>query len=568
MILCAAFAGVFAADGRADDPSAIAAQLSDGAFAMLKSLNAQNSGGASSPMLGPVAGFAGDAQTLSHALANRDRRAASIAFGQLQSDQSTVDAALGAHPGTLKAADWGKLKGQLDALAKQIPASAGGSESIGAAGTITHAPAAAESGTAGTAASVGAAPKVVIDSRTFNGSDVTLKGYFEGTALKTAGIYQGRRRVRAFKVNDVLGEQRVEFDIGLQNPTPDAAIRIVDVDGRVGEASVLDPATSAGDELASAAPSEPPGVEVLRDSRSETPETSGGESPGGNTTEIPSHGPIAPSPSKRHTHGGKLGNVQIQIISSAQINTIPPTYEVVGQIQGRGITHAGIYVGNRLVKKIPIEDGANSTSFEQRFPMNGGAASIRAYGVGNQYVESSLDLGTSTGIAMAPMMGAPMQYPGSAVVQITSVRQIAPSLDVVTGVISGSNITAAGLYQNGMLVQNLALSKGIAGSLLGALIPGVTRNVNFSARFNPNAGQAVVRVFDSSGAYTDQPVMVAGMNPYGGYGMMNPYGSYGANPYGGYGANPYGGYGGATSPFAPRPPATSPGISPPFGGSW
>ena len=575
MILCASFAGLFATNGRSDDPSAIAAQLSDGAFAMLKSLNAQNSGGASSPMLGPVASFAGDAQTLSHALANGDRAAASNALGQLQSDQSAVDAALGAHPGALNAADWGKLKGQLDALAKQIPASAGGSGSIGAAGTITHESSAPppESGTAGTSTGVGAAPKVVIDSRTFNGSDVRLKGYFEGTALKTAGIYQGRRRVRAFKVNDVLGEQRVEFDLGIQNPTPDAVIRIVDVDGRIGEAPVLDPTMSAGDALASAAPSEPPGVEVLRDSRPEAAETSGGESPGGNTAEIPSHGPVTPSPSKRHTHGGKLGNVQIQIISSAQINTMPPTYEVVGQIQGRGITHAGIYVDDRLVKKIPIEDGANNTSFDQRFLMNGGAASIRAYGIGNQYVESSLDLGASTGIAMAPMtgapmMGAPMQYPGSAVVQITSVRQVAPSLDVVTGVISGSNITAAGLYQNGMLVQNLALSKGIAGSLLGALIPGVTRNVNFSARFNPNAGQAVVRVFDSSGAYTDQPVMVAGMNPYGGYGMMNPYGGYRANPYGGYGANPYGGYGGATSPFAPRPPATSPGISPPFGGSW
>lgn len=566
MILCAAFGSVFAANGRADDLSAIATRLSDGAFAMLKSLNAQNSGGGSSPLLGPVASFAGDAQTLSHALANGDRGAASNALGQLQSDRSTVDAALGAHPGALNAADWRELKGQLDALAKQIPASSSGSGSIGAAGTVPHMSSAAppESGTAGASASVGAAPKVVIDSRTFNGSDVRLKGYFEGTALKTAGIYQGRRRVRAFKVNDVLGEQRVEFDIGLQNPTPDAVIRIVDVDGRVGEASVLDPTMSAGDALASNAPSEPPGVEVLRNSRPEAAETSGGESPGGNTAEIPSHGPVTPSPSKRHTLGGKLGNVQIQIISSAQINTMPPTYEVVGQIQGRGITHAGIYVDDRLVKKIPIADGANSTSFDQRFPMNGGAASIRAYGVGNQYVESSLDLGASTGIAMAPMtgapmMGMPMQYPGSAVVQITSVRQIAPSLDVVTGVISGSNITAAGLYQNGMLVQNLALSKGIAGSLLGALIPGVTRNVNFSARFNPNAGQAVVRVFDSSGAYTDQPVMVAEMNPYGGYGM---------NPYGGYGANPYGGYGGATSPFAPRPPATSPGISPPFGGSW
>src|SRR5207245_9048878 len=98
MILCASFVGLFATNGRADDPSAIAAQLSDGAFAMLKSLNAQNSGGASSPMLGPVASFAGDAQTLSHALANGDRDAASNALGQLQSDPSAVARALGEHP--------------------------------------------------------------------------------------------------------------------------------------------------------------------------------------------------------------------------------------------------------------------------------------------------------------------------------------------------------------------------------------------------------------------------------------------------------------------------------------
>src|SRR5260370_29376283 len=222
MMLWAAFAGVFGGNGRADDPSAIAAQLSDGAFAMLKSLNTQNSGGASSPMLGPVASFAGDAQTLSHALANRDRAAASNALGQLQSDQSAVDAALGAHPGALNAADWGRLKGQLDGLSKQIPASASGSGSIGAAGTTTHESSAPppESGTAGASTSVGAAPKVVIDSRTFNGSDVRLKGYFEGTALNKAGIYQGRRRLRGFKINDRFGYPRFALPLRIPNPTP------------------------------------------------------------------------------------------------------------------------------------------------------------------------------------------------------------------------------------------------------------------------------------------------------------------------------------------------------------
>jgi hypothetical protein len=123
------------------------------------------------------------------------------------------------------------------------------------------------------------------------------------------------------------------------------------------------------------------------------------------------------------------------------------------------------------------------------------------------------------------------------------------------------------------------------------MIPGASRNVNFNVRFNPQAGPATIRAFDSSGGYNEQPIVVAGgMNPYGGanpfginpYGTnpygTNPYGNpYGANPYGNpygtnpYGTNPYGGYGGTrTNPYAGGTfgaPPISP-LMPPATSSW
>jgi len=117
--------------------------------------------------------------------------------------------------------------------------------------------------------------------------------------------------------------------------------------------------------------------------------------------------------------------------------------------------------------------------------------------------------------------------------------------------------------------------------VLGALIPGASRNVNFNVRFNPQAGPATIRAFDSSGGYNEQPIVIAGMSPYG-TGVnpfsMNPYGAnpYGASPYGynPYG-NPYGAYGPGMSPYRTNPyaggtlgaPPINPYIAPtnPFG---
>jgi hypothetical protein len=332
--------------------------------------------------------------------------------------------------------------------------------------------------------------------------------------------------------------------------------------------------------------------------------------PSANLAEIPSHGAPRPSPSKRHTLASHLANVQIVLSSANQIAISPRTFELTGQIIGHGVTRAGIYVGGRLVKPITVEFGEDATTFDVKFVSNGAEARIRAFGIADQFVESSVDL--STAVASAdPSMGGDDSSMGAGglpgtmygnpmgggsdgiLVQIQAVGPITRNLYVVSGVISGRSLSGAGLYQNGMLVQRISLGGGGLGGVLGALIPGSSRNVNFNVRFNPQAGPATIRAFDSSGGYNEQPVIVAGggMNPYGGanpFGLnpygTNPYGTYGANPYGNpygspYGTNPYGGYGGTrTNPYAggtfgappisPLMPPTNPFGGPPASSSW
>jgi hypothetical protein len=548
----------------ADDLKMMARSMSQQSFTLLKSLNAQSHGGSSNALLGPVASFASDSEELSRALAKNDSGAAAHAAATLRDDSAAIDNALAAHPEALAAGGWNPIKQQLAAITKQLPSvePAPGSATI-ASGISAH---------------VSAPPQIHIDSRTTTGNGIRIKGYLRGTALKSAGIYEAGRRLRAFKVNDIPGEQKLDFEIALGSPGPDTTIRVSDADGRFAEATVLDPmaavneSSSAGREPASnldvsalPAPGSPPlnasapgsmdssiastehGVEVFRGSDSD-----GDSETGTPTKEIPSHGTVRPSPSKRKNIGGQLGGVQINILGVTQTQTLPPTYEVIGQISGRGIARAGIYLDGRLVKKIPVEHGGSYISFDQRFIMNGGEATIRAYGVGSQFVESSIDVSSGPG-SIGP--GVPMASAGLSI-QITAVRQITPNLYAVAGVISGRNIASAGLYQNGMLVQNLNLGGGIAG-MLGALIPGGYRNANFNAQFNPGAGQTSIRAFDTAGAYAEQPVM-AGMNPYG-YGTtpyagvspfgvpVNPY--YGAPPTNPYMANPY---------SRPRTPNTRP----------
>ncbi|MBI3758586.1 MAG: hypothetical protein HY269_02390 [Deltaproteobacteria bacterium] len=303
------------------------------------------------------------------------------------------------------------------------------------------------------------------------------------------------------------------------------------------------------------------GVEVFRNSAAN-------DNPGKpNTAEIPSHGTPRKSPSKRHTIGSNLANVQINISAANQIAVSPPTFELVGQIVGRGVTRAGIYDGNRLLRPITVEFGDNATNFDEKFVSSGSEARIRAYGVGDQFVESSVDLSSAIASATAdPSMNSGYPPPGTTyggptvginsgsgiLVQIAAVGPITSNLYVVSGVISGHRLSGAGLYQNGMLMQKNAINGGGIGGVLGSLIPGASQNVNFNVRFNPQAGPATIRAFDSSGAYNEQPIVIAGINSYGG----SSYGGtpYGANPYGNsYGTKPYGSYPPGTMRARPNP---------------
>ena len=109
-----------------------------------------------------------------------------------------------------------------------------------------------------------------------------------------------------------------------------------------------------------------------------------------NTAEIPSK-----SPSRRHIHSGDslapLTDVQINILGVQQSISESANYQVIGQIAGNNVKRAGIYIDGRLVKPIPVTPGSD-TSFNVSFTMFGKEATIRAYGVGSNFVESSINL--------------------------------------------------------------------------------------------------------------------------------------------------------------------------------
>ena len=114
----------------------------------------------------------------------------------------------------------------------------------------------------------------------------------------------------------------------------------------------------------------------------------------GNTAEIPSAVPKAGVDVPYNP--GTLAGVQINIIGVNQVSAIPRRYEVAGQINGVGVRRAGIYVDGRLARRIPISRNRGSVSFDTTFDMVGSSATIRAYGVGENFVESSLDLGNAS----------------------------------------------------------------------------------------------------------------------------------------------------------------------------
>ena len=375
----------------ADDPKAAAAQLSDQAFALLGSIGSGTD--ASKALLGPVAGFAGDAQSLSSALSSGNHSAAAQAMAELLSDRDAVDAAAKAHPGLLDGAKWEALKRQLDTLAKAVRPSA---VSGGASATAGSAPAIDERGKAG--------PKVKIESLAIDPDDVThVKGFLEGRDLESAGVFSGAREIRAFDLGSSRRSLRVEFDIQLAQLEPGTVIRVYDKSGRSAEAPIAPPAEPIGAAGSSG------GVIVNRGTEA-APEDESSEVGSSSTAEIPSTEPS--SPSKRHIRshlngGAALTDVQIQITNTALVDPTLHEYQVVGQISGKAVQRAAIFVDGRMAQQIALTapDGFGNRGFNQMFVMNGLQATIRVYGTGDQYVESSIR-------TPGPVVPGPIVIPG------------------------------------------------------------------------------------------------------------------------------------------------------------
>jgi hypothetical protein len=510
-----------------------AAQLSDRAFNLLNSINAR---GGQPALAGPVASFAADAQSLSQALASDNKAAASSAMANLEADRAAVDSAAKGSPDS---AAWNVLKNQLDGIAKAVPANAGVSTSAmtstssGAAAsaasepprsvTSIPAPSASPERIGPMPAISSSPPKAVIESRYNDSNGLRIKGYLEGMELTSAGIYQDGQLLKPLSINPVNGEERINFDIGLGSAEPGMSIRVADAEGHSAEAFVSSPdAAPVSSNDSAAAPS---GVEVDRSSPDAENETSAA-----GTAEIPSHGQTRPSPSKRHTIQSHLGDVRIDVVAIRQLAVTPPMYEVLGVIEGRDVTRAGVYIDGRLAARIPTSSSDSANNIDQHFVADGRTVTIRAFGAGDNFVEQPLDL--STAVANASPMFNPMgsgsgaiasgaigaggpanAVPGTIAIRIDSVINLSPMRTVVKGEITGHGVQTIALYQNGVLDQNIPISAG--GGLFGSVLSHFGRQtVPFTAYYNPANGPAVIRATDSTGAYTEQPVAIGGMSDY------------------------------------------------------
>jgi hypothetical protein len=236
-----------------------------------------------------------------------------------------------------------------------------------------------------------AAPKVEIESSTPDGDFVLVKGYLEGTDLKDAGVYDGASKRRDINVAGVPGQQRVNFQFKIESPAPNETIRVTDVDGR--EASAFVTASGAG-AAALAPPSSAPEAapDSPADAVSATP--SEADNSAANTAEIPPAGYSTMPSSEPVRRLTGLGSTQITIVSLSPVPSRPGSYEVLGDITGR-VRMAGVYINGRMVTPIRLTPGPSS-SFDVIFTRLGEQnASIRAYGLGDQFVETPLAPGGS-----------------------------------------------------------------------------------------------------------------------------------------------------------------------------
>jgi hypothetical protein len=410
IVLVALAAAIGPTQSFAQDAQTQAVDLSDHAFSMLNAINASSS--KAGPILAPAASLAGDAQTLSSALSAHDDAGASNAMAEVLSDRDKIEAAAKIAGGQYPE-QWTAIREKIAALEKVVPAKRG---------PVTRSEIPAEASAAHSSVSPPAgermpdAPKIEVDSRVFKGEAVRVKGFLEGTDLKSAGIFDGDSKSKDIEVASVPGQQRINFDFTIEQPSPAQTIRVTDSYGREAQAQIEPNPGSIGAmkgneeviEVDSGAGSSHGEAGPLADS----PIASAGPSSGHNTAEIPSSTDEA-SPSRRHIDAanGSLSplNVQINVIDTEESMSTPGMVEVVGQIVGQGVRHAGVYVNGRLVKPIALSTTGYS-AFDESFQMPAGSdARIRAYGNGENFVEASIDLvGGASGMTE---YGSPPMYP-------------------------------------------------------------------------------------------------------------------------------------------------------------
>ena len=372
----------------ADDLQSSAQHLSDSAFSILNSITSDSSKSAASDVMGAIASFAGDAQTLAATLASGDRQGASSAMTALIADRRAVDEALIKNPRAIDSSKWSPLKAELASIQDRVPSASSSAAKEAPYPDDVVKPPASE-----VAASIpeGSAPQVEITSRESDETGLHLKGFLQGDDLKSAGIYSGDAMIQKIDLSPTTGQQRVLLDFTLEQVSPDETIRVADSSGRTAEARIASNTTAAVEsgghekmiELGGGAVpvEEDPPVELA----SRGPD---------NTAEIPSK-----SPSHRHQHENDTAaplEAQINILGVQQNLSSPTNYGITGQISGEGVTHAGIYVDGHMVKPIPVEANGD-TSFNVSFTMLGTEATIRAYGNGSNFVESALDLSSANG---------------------------------------------------------------------------------------------------------------------------------------------------------------------------
>ena len=135
--------------------------------------------------------------------------------------------------------EWTNIREKIASLEKQVhPAKVSASASSSGAAPESHASVAPPP-----AEGMPDPPKIAIDSRVFQGGTVRVKGFLEGTDLKSAGIFDGDTKSKDIDVASTPGDQRINFDFSIEQPTPTQSIRVTDSYGREAQAMVApDPA--------------------------------------------------------------------------------------------------------------------------------------------------------------------------------------------------------------------------------------------------------------------------------------------------------------------------------------